>query len=127
MNESNEAEFGDEPIELVKLSGEDKFDCLISAGYFTCSFQIKVTGSEKHKISLVRSDSADDTEDPDYTLLELRHKPDDMGSDTPVARSSMASFKLNSYDPAVTQKKGLKIRYKDFDGNLRTALIDYTE
>lgn len=41
--------------------------------------------------------------------------------------SSMASFKLNSYDPAVTQKKGLKIRYKDFDGNLRTALIDYTE
>jgi len=39
----------------------------------------------------------------------------------------MASFKLNSYDPAVTQKKGLKIRYKDFDGNLRTALIDYTE
>ena len=115
------------PIELVKLSGEDKFDCLISAGYFTCSFQIKVTGSEKHKISLVRSASADDTEDPDYTLLELRHKPDDMGSDTPVARSSMASFKLNSYDPAVTQKKGLKIRYKDFDGNLRTALIDYTE
>ena len=106
MNESNEAEFGDEPIELVKLSGEDKFDCLISA---------------------VRSTSADDTEDPDYTLLELRHKPDDMGSDTPVARSSMASFKLNSYDPAVTQKKGLKIRYKDFDGNLRTALIDYTE
>ncbi len=104
MNDSNEAEFGDEPIELVKLSGEDKFDCLISAGYFTCSFQIKVTGSEK-----------------------LRHKPDDMGSDTPVARSSMASFKLNSYDPAVTQKKGLKIRYKDFDGNLRTALIDYTE
>ena len=90
MNESNEAEFGDEPIELVKLSGEDKFDCLISAGYFTCSFQIKVTGSEKHKISLVRSASADDTEDPDYTLLELRHKPDDMGSDTPVARSSMA-------------------------------------
>ena len=112
MNESNEAEFGDEPIELVKLSGEDKFDCLISAG---------------HKISLVRSASADDTEDPDYTLLELRHKPDDMGSDTSVARSSMASFKLNSYDPAVTQKKGLKIRYKDFDGNLRTALIDYTE
>ena len=47
MNESNEAEFGDEPIELVKLSGEDKFDCLISAGYFTCSFQIKVTGREK--------------------------------------------------------------------------------
>ena len=47
MNDSNEAEFGDEPIELVKLSGEDKFDCLISAGYFTCSFQIKVTGSEK--------------------------------------------------------------------------------
>ena len=43
MNESNEDEFGDEPIELVKLSGEDKFDCLISAGYFTCSFQIKVT------------------------------------------------------------------------------------
>ena len=127
MNESNEDEFGDEPIELVKLSGEDKFDCLISAGYFTCSFQIKVTGSEKHKISLVRSDSADNTEGPDYTLLELRHKPDDMGSDTPVARSSMASFKLNSYDPAVTQKKGLKIRYKDFDGNLRTALIDYTE
>ena len=54
MNDSNEAEFGDEPIELVKLSGEDEFDCLISAGYFTCSFQIKVTGSEKHKISLVR-------------------------------------------------------------------------
>ena len=118
MNDSNEAEFGDEPIEL---------DCLISAGYFTCSFQIKVTGSEKHKISLVRSASADDTEDPNYPLLELRHKPDDMGSDTPVARSSMASFKLNSYDPAVTQKKGLKIRYKDFDGNLRTAQIDYTE
>ena len=64
MNDSNEAEFGDEPIELVKLSGEDRFDCLISAGYFTCSFQIKVTGSEKHKISLVRSASADDTEDP---------------------------------------------------------------
>ena len=112
---------------LEEKSQQDRFDCLISAGYFTCSFQIKVTGSEKHKISLVRSASADDTEDPDYTLLELRHKPDDMGSDTPVARSSMASFKLNSYDPAVTQKKGLKIRYKDFDGNLRTALIDYTE
>ena len=28
MNDSNEAEFGDEPIELVKLSGEDRFDCL---------------------------------------------------------------------------------------------------
>ena len=29
MNDSNEAEFGDEPIELVKLSGEDRFDCRI--------------------------------------------------------------------------------------------------
>ena len=87
----------------------------------------EILTKDVEEMSLVRSASADDTEDPDYTLLELRHKPDDMGSDTPVARSSMASFKLNSYDPAVTQKKGLKIRYKDFDGNLRTALIDYTE
>ena len=128
MNESNEAEFGDEPIELVKLSGEDKFDCLDQRRILHLLLPDQGHRKrKKHKISLVRSDSADDTEDPDYTLLELRHKPDDMGSDTPVARSSMASFKLNSYDPAVTQKKGLKIRYKDFDGNLRTALIDYTE
>ena len=86
-----------------------------------------MSAPSRFRVLSPESASADDTEDPDYTLLELRHKPDDMGSDTPVARSSMASFKLNSYDPAVTQKKGLKIRYKDFDGNLRTALIDYTE
>ena len=127
MDASNEAEFGDDPIALVTLNGGSNYDCLISAGYLTCSFSIKAVGSEKHKISLVRSASADETEDPNYTLLELRHKADDMGSDTPTTKSSMASFKLNAYDPAITQKKGLKIRYKDLDGNLQYALIDYSK
>lgn len=116
MNESNEDEFGDEPIELVKLSGEDKFDCLISAGYFTCSFQIKVTGSEKHKISLDSKRFGGRYRRPRLHAARTAPQTRRHGiQDTPVARSSMASFKLNSYDPAVTQKKGLKIRYKDFE------------
>lgn len=125
MDPSNEEEFGEDPVELVALNGDAGYDCLISAGYFTCSFKILGVGSEKHKISLVRSASADDTEDPGYTLLELRHKADDMGTDTPTPKSSMASFKLGAYDPAITEKKGLKIRYKDLNGNMQEALIDY--
>jgi len=125
MDASNEEEFGDDPIALVVLGGDAGYDCLISAGHFTCSFSIMGVGSETHKISLVRSASADDTEDTGYTLLELRHKSDDMGSDTPTVKSSMASFRLGAYDPAVTQKRGLKIRYKDLSGNTQEALIDY--
>lgn len=127
MDPSNEEEFGEDPIALVALSGDTGYDCLISAGYFTCSFTILGVGTEKHKISLVRSASADNTEHPEYTLLELRHKADDMGADTPSAKSNMASFKLGVYDPAITQKKGLKIRYKDLNGNRREALIDYRQ
>lgn len=125
MDASNEEEFGDDPIALVAFGGDAGYDCLISAGYFTCSFSIMGVGNEKHKISLVRSASADETEDTGYTLLELRHKSDDMGSDTPTVKSSMASFKLGVYNPAITQKKGLKIRYKDLSGNMQEALIDY--
>ena len=127
MDPSNEEEFGDDPIVMAKINGGSEYDCLISAGYFTGSFSIKAVGNEQHKISLIRSSSADDSEDPDYTLLELRHKSDDMGSDTPTSKSGMASFKLNAYDPAITQKKGLKIRYKDFDGNLQYAKINYSK
>jgi len=124
IDPSNEEEFGNDPIILVKLNN-DTYDSLISGGYFTCTFSIQGVGSEQHKISLVRSDTADDTEPSGYTTLELRHKADAMGSDSPTAKSSMASFKLNAYDPALTGKKGLKIVYKDFDGNMNYALIDY--
>ena len=125
MDASNEEEFGDDPIALVRINNGEEYDCLISAGYFTCSFTILGVGNETHKISLVQSSSPDETEDSNYTLLELRHKAEDMGSDTPSPKSSMASFKLNSYDPALTGKNGLKIRYKDLNGNLNYALIDY--
>ena len=125
MDASNEEEFGDDPIAPVALNGGSGYDCLISAGYFTCSFNILGVGDEKHTISLVRSASADDTEDPSYTLLELRHKADDMGTDTPSTKTGIASFKLGAYDPAITQKKGLKIRFKDLNGHMQAALIDY--
>lgn len=124
IDSSNEAEFGNDPIVLAKLNG-DTYDCLISGGYFTCSFLVQTAGGEQHKISLVRSgEDADDISG--YTTLELRHKSSAVATGEETG-SSMVSFKLNAYDPALNGGKGLKIVYKNFDGKMTYALINYTK
>lgn len=124
MDPGNEEEFGDDPITLVQLDNGNGYDCLISGGYITLSFKINALAQEGHKISLVRNSTDDNTAESDYTLLELRHKSDKMSSEG-SRRTSMASFKLNGYDPVITGKKGLKIRIKDFNENIEYVQIDY--
>ena len=105
--------FGEDPIEVAKIN--TVYDCLISGGYLTLTYNIYATlQGETHKISLVRNTHDTDTEEPEYTMLELRHKAEASIEDA-GKRSGVVSFKLGEYDPAVTNKKGILLRVKHLD------------
>ena len=105
--------FGEDPIEVAKIN--NVYDCLISGGYLTLTYNIYATlQGETHKISLVRNTHDTDTEEPEYTMLELRHKAEASIEDA-GKRSGVVSFKLGEYDPAVTNKKGILLRVKHLD------------
>lgn len=119
-------EYGDEPIVPVQLSGGTGYDCLISGGYLTLSFKILAQGSETHEIDLIANTAAQDADDPDYTSLELRHKSG-ITNTTGSVHTTAASFKLGEYDPAVTGKTGIKLRFKNFDESIAYIKIDYRQ
>lgn len=117
--------FGEDPIEVAQAN--DAYDCLISGGYMTLTYKIYATAQgETHKISLVRNTEDTDTEEPDYTMLELRHKAETAYED-PGKYSGVVSFKLGEYDPAKTNKKGILLRVKHLDENetVEYIKIDY--
>lgn len=114
--------FGDDPIEVAKIN--NTYDCLISGGYLTLSFKIYVTGQEEHKISLVRNVQDTDTEYPEYTTLELRHKAESAYEDAHTGTGTV-SFKLGEYDPAKTNKKGIRLRIKHLDENETVEYIEF--
>lgn len=112
-------EFGDDGIDLTKAA--------LTGGWLDVSFQVELSYSSKHKISLIdnKVDEAPKSMPEGYQYLELRHLCDSLGSLTYV-QDGFVSYKLGrSYDPEYADTKGLYVRYKNIDGNINYLQIDY--
>ena len=126
-NQTDIENFGDDPIEVAEEN--NTYNYLISGGYLTLTYNIYASlQGESHKISLVRNTQDTDTEEPEYTMLELRHKAETSIEDS-SKYSGLVSFKLGDYDPAVTNKKGILLRVKHLDqnGTIEYIKLDFKE
>ncbi len=101
-------------------------DSGISGGWLDILFRIETSRDATHKITLLdnKTVEAPSTMPEGYQYLEFRQSTTNMGSGT--LGYGIVSFKLDdTYNPAVTGKKGFYIRVRDLDGNVKYATIEY--
>ena len=111
--EEDKAEFGEDPVELVKgwTVCED--------GYLSLQFRAAWSryGNIKHRVSLI---TGTDPEDP--YLVEFRH--DDCGDIPEVVADGYVSFRLSSLPDTGDETVKLKVRYLSNMG-MKTVEFDY--
>lgn len=116
MTDETRDSIGDDPATVSQASitgGYLNLEIYVPSGYRTCM------------LNLVENRTGEQPPfdpDPDYTYLEFRVRAD--GAFFGPPSRAYVSFKLNEYDPALTGKKGIIIRSKPIDEEIRYIKIE---
>lgn len=114
LTESNDGEFGNDPIYIIEEN------MWISGEHLNVVFRHKVPRQQKHRISLVTA--ATETDAGGYMPLELRFNT--FQDESEVWMDGKVSFSLEEYvaNPAV---KGIRLTLNSLESGLKEIVLDF--